>query len=98
MYVRKRGDRDRDREPKPKMEPITAPAAESPANLTRQTRGGLLEATSEDEEEVIKLGLGLALLVSISESESVLDEEFDGVAISLSIYPEKTLKRIFISI
>lgn len=60
------------------MEPMKAPATESPANLKRQTSGGLDWLLMANAFEV-KLGLGLELL-SISGSESEL-EEFAGVAI-----------------
>lgn len=61
--------------PKPKMEPMKAPAAESPANLRRQTTGGLEE--SEIKASEVKFGFEFEMEfwvglggVSISESES----------------------------
>lgn len=56
------------------MEPMKAPAAESPANLTRQTRGGLdgLVVTRVSE---VKLSPWSGMF-SISESES--ESEFLG--------------------
>lgn len=50
------------------MEPIKPPAAESPANLKRQTSGGLAELVVASESEVIA-GFGPGIF-SISESES----------------------------
>lgn len=54
------------------MEPITAPAAESPANLKRQTRGGVDGLAVARES-----GAGM---LSISDSESEF-EEFSGIDI-----------------
>lgn len=58
------------------MEPMKAPAAESPANLTRQTRGGLdgLVVTRVSE---VKLSPGSGMF-SISESQSESESEFLG--------------------
>lgn len=52
------------------MEPMKAPAAESPANLKRQTRGGL-DRLAVARESGVKLESGFGMF-SISESESEL--------------------------
>lgn len=68
------------------MEPMKAPAAESPANLRMQTTGGMegLEIKAPELkfgfEFAVGFGLGLGG-VSISESESEL-EGYAGVVIS----------------
>lgn len=52
------------------MEPMKAPAAESPANLRRHTIGGperLGFKASEELELVVGLGLGLGFSKSVSE-------------------------------
>lgn len=56
------------------MEPMRAPAAESPANLKRQTRGGL-DGLAVARESVVKLESELGMF-SISDSES----EFEALA------------------
>ena len=60
------------------MEPITAPAAESPANLKRQTRGGVDGlAVARESGEKFESWAGM---LSISDSESEF-EEFSGIDI-----------------